>query len=174
MLNSEREDRRLLIGFANLKPTEEAELNVIRKHNLEQELLDLSPALCERHHLTDARSRLRFLTDRAQGLWGEIGQQLLIEDLREILFPGDLEIDWKRRKLVYKPQTKIQGAFYYLFQHSNLAKICGNTGCARRFFIGKRPNERYCSDTCFAAAQRAAKRDWWEEHGEEWRAQRRR
>jgi len=158
--------------LANLKPVEAAEQNLRKKYNLDGELLHLPSELCGRHHLTDIGSRVRFVRDRVQGLWSEIGQQLLIDDLREILFPADFEIDWKRRRLVYKPQTMLQGAFYYLLQNANLAKICGNSGCAKRFFFAKRPNERYCSDACFAEAQRAAKRGWWEEHGKEWRRNR--
>jgi len=51
-------------------------------------------------------------------------------------------------------------------------RYCPNPTCPAPFFIANRRSQKYCSDACSAPAQREFKRDWWSEHGEEWRAER--
>jgi hypothetical protein len=91
---------------------------------------------------------------------------------REGLLPGIIGIDWKRRMFVYRPQTLLQEALYYLLQESDKAKVCGNADCPAPYFIAPRTNTRYCSDDCVLAMKRQAKRDWWEKTGQEWRHKR--
>lgn len=83
--------------------------------------------------------------------------------------PGIIGVDWKRRTIVYRPQTTLQAALYYLLQHSDKSKVCGNPDCPAPYFIAKRGNKKYCGDDCEAEARIKAKSRWWDEHGEEWR-----
>jgi hypothetical protein len=149
--------RQLIVDLANLPSTREA-----------------VQAFQEKHELEMPDERVLAFQDVAQSVWSG-GSERSIERLREVLLPpesiGAIGIDWKARSLSYQPITNIQAGFYYLLQNSNLAKRCGNE-CVQRFFFAKRPNERYCSARCFAAAQKAAKKDWWQEHAEEFRERR--
>jgi hypothetical protein len=159
-VDTEKEFRRLVIDLANLKPDSSAMQALRDKYDLGADLSD---------------TRVLFLRDLGQRLWGG-GDEGGIEILRQVLLPEDglamVEIDWRLHGLTYQPQTTIQGGFYYLLQNAHLAKRCGNTQCPRPFFFAKRANERYCSERCFAQAQRAAKKDWWGEHREEFRKSR--
>ena len=92
------------------------------------------------------------------------------------MFPPEMKtkihINWRRQTFTYQPHTRLQAAFYYLLQNSALAKVCAQPECIRRYFIGNRTDERYCSDTCFRKARLEAKKNWWNESGKEWRAAR--
>jgi hypothetical protein len=184
-MDTETLSKRIVIELANMESTEMASQAFCKKYDLGRELASPGFPLAFRHHprLPDLATRVAYLRDLAQRLWGGGGDAGGIEILEDFLFRFPVEtravedrvrVDWRRQKLTYEPQTKLQAAFYYLLQHSNLAKVCGNRGrgCARRHFIGKRANERYCTDACFAQAQRSAKKEWWDEHGEEWRTER--
>jgi len=86
--------------------------------------------------------------------------------------PGIIGLDWKHRTFVYQPQTLLQQALHYLMQESPKAKICANPDCPAPYFIAPRSNARYCSEDCLQTVQRTAKRSWWEQKGQEWRASR--
>jgi hypothetical protein len=87
--------------------------------------------------------------------------------------PGVFTIDTKRGVFVYKPQTMLQEALYYLMQNSSLAKVCANReSCPAPYFIAPRSNTRYCSEDCLNYKQRESKREWWQEKGEQWREDR--
>jgi hypothetical protein len=87
--------------------------------------------------------------------------------------PGVFTIDAKRGVFVYKPQTLLQEALYYLMQNSSLAKVCANReSCPAPYFIAPRSNTRYCSEDCLNYKQRESKREWWQEKGEQWREDR--
>ena len=43
-------------------------------------------------------------------------------------------------------------------------RFCRNKECLSPFFMGKRKDQRYCSDICAAPAKREAKRKWWKEN----------
>jgi hypothetical protein len=98
--------------------------------------------------------------------------------LESLLLPANEEglmaVDWRRQGFVYQPKTLLQRLLYHLLQNADKTKVCGNIECKHPFFIGKRANERYCSDPCFENAQRLASADWWKERGKAWRASRRR
>ena len=85
---------------------------------------------------------------------------------------GIIGIDWKRRTFVYRPQTALQRALYYLLKESRRAKFCGNPDCQAPYFFGSRSNSKYCSSDCTAAMVKQAKRDWWAESGAQWRQDR--
>ncbi len=48
-------------------------------------------------------------------------------------------------------------------------RLCPNPNCPAPYFIAYRRGQRYCSDTCAQPAQREFKREWWREHGKDWR-----
>jgi hypothetical protein len=160
-MGSEAAQKRLIVELANLRAEKSAREEFLEKYNLDAETADLS---------------LAFYVDLAQSLFTRPSASSL-KRLRQLLLPAGaldmLGIDWRRRRFSYQAHARLQGAFHYLLENSDLAKRCGNAACAKPYFFSKRRNARYCSDECFAAAQRATKREWWEEHGEEWRQSRR-
>jgi hypothetical protein len=70
------------------------------------------------------------------------------------------------------PPTPFEQALSYLVKSTDKARYCANPECPAPYFFVKRKNQRYCSEICAAPAQRELKRQWWAEHGEEWRASR--
>jgi hypothetical protein len=60
-----------------------------------------------------------------------------------------------------------QRAVMYLAVNSWRARFCPN--CGKRF-VATKPKSTYCSDACFSQSRKGAKRAWWLEHGEQWRA----
>ncbi len=71
------------------------------------------------------------------------------------------------------PANPFEQAVTYLRQRSQLTRYCANPDCAAPYFFATRRNQRYCAADCTQFAQREFKRQWWAEHGEEWRASRR-
>jgi hypothetical protein len=67
---------------------------------------------------------------------------------------------------------KLEQAFLHLRRASSRVRYCSNPDCLTPYFFAKRRNQKYCSDACAIPAQREAKRQWWAENGEEWRATR--
>jgi hypothetical protein len=70
------------------------------------------------------------------------------------------------------PPRPLEQALSYLVKFADRARYCANPECPAPYFFVKRKNQRYCSEICAAPAQRELKRQWWAEHGEEWRAAR--
>ena len=70
------------------------------------------------------------------------------------------------------PPTPFEQALSYLVKVGDKARYCANSECPAPYFFVKRKNQRYCSEICAGPAQRELKRQWWAEHGEEWRAAR--
>jgi len=68
------------------------------------------------------------------------------------------------------PATLFEQAIVYFRRAIDRAQICKNPDCPAPYFFSSRRNQRYCSDACAVPAQREFKRQWWAEHGEEWRA----
>jgi hypothetical protein len=134
---------------------------------------DVMEMLAKYEEFSDSVMGIGVLRGLVQRLW--IGVPEAMSTLEQILLPDGerlVGINWKRSSLAYQPRTTIQQALYYLLQRSDLAKVCANMECVRPYFIGKRPNERYCSDVCFENAQRLQKKTWWKESGKEWRKRR--
>lgn len=127
-----------------------------------------------------------YLRGVVQSLW--VGNVDATKDLEPILLtgkigfaipifnaapqPGIIGIDWKHQSFVYRPQTLLQKALYFLMQNSHKAKVCANPDCPAPYFIGSRSNLRYCSPDCLQVVQQQAKRDWWRESGQKWRESR--
>jgi hypothetical protein len=175
--------RSVVTDLVNLQAVDVALCEFRKKYDLDGELASSSfPQELRKRYGKNPDERLLFFRDLAQRLWN--GGQGGIRSLEEFLFapvtgaryvqasPDGVRIDWRHQAFTYQPRTNLQAAFYHLMQHSHLAKVCGNAECARPYFIGVRPNERYCSDACFEQSQERAKKNWWKERGKEWRAER--
>lgn len=70
--------------------------------------------------------------------------------------------------------SPFEEALIYLRRLGGQARYCSNPECAAPYFITKRKSQKYCSDACSKPSQREFKRQWWAEHGENWRTQRKR
>jgi hypothetical protein len=70
------------------------------------------------------------------------------------------------------PPTPFEQALVYLVKFADKARYCANPECPAPYFFAERKNQKYCSEICAAPAQRELKRQWWAEHGEEWRTAR--
>jgi hypothetical protein len=70
------------------------------------------------------------------------------------------------------PPNPFEQIIQVLIDAADLAHYCGNPECFTPYFFALRRNQKYCSDACAKPAQREFKRQWWAEHGEEWRASR--
>jgi hypothetical protein len=80
------------------------------------------------------------------------------------------EPESQRNKKEEPPRpVPLQQALTYLREHVDVLKRCGNPECAAPYFFAKRRSQRYCSDVCAKPAQMAAKKQWWDEHGDKWR-----
>jgi hypothetical protein len=53
-------------------------------------------------------------------------------------------------------------------------RICKREECRHPYFIAGHLKQQFCSDECAEEGQRELKREWWEKHGQSWRAKRRR
>jgi len=151
-----------ITDLANLKPTKEALRGFRKKYDLDSEL-DSAPA----KYGKGSDERLLFFRDLAQRLWTDVGDAGGLDILHELFFlsvwPGAVGIDWRRQRIVYRPEGTLQGAFYALLTHSHLAKRCANPDCTDPFFIAERVDERYCSTRCKRVGRLASKRDWMRE-----------
>jgi hypothetical protein len=70
------------------------------------------------------------------------------------------------------PPSPFEQALQYLLSTALKQHYCANPDCAAPYFFAKRRSQRFCADGCAKPAQREFKRQWWAEHGEEWRASR--
>jgi hypothetical protein len=52
-------------------------------------------------------------------------------------------------------------------------RLCKREGCQHPYFIAGHLKQQFCSDECAEEGQRALKREWWDKHGQSWRAKRR-
>jgi hypothetical protein len=51
-------------------------------------------------------------------------------------------------------------------------RMCARPGCLHLYFIAAHLKQNFCSEPCAAWGQREWKRNWWVEHGKEWRRKR--
>lgn len=70
------------------------------------------------------------------------------------------------------PPSPFEQCLIYLRRAIDRARFCGSPYCKAPFFFAQRRNQKYCSDLCAKHSQREFKRQWWAEHGKEWRAHR--
>jgi hypothetical protein len=83
--------------------------------------------------------------------------------------PALFQLDWQTGSTRYHGGCDFQRALYLLYRESWRAKVCE---VCEATFIAKRAAQKYCSTDCSESVQRQVKRQWWQEHGEEWRKER--
>jgi hypothetical protein len=152
-------------------------------------LVDVSDCPDELHPIHDTELPLKFWLiyerrEKLRGIWegdedNALREFLLPPDPPPLEISGGLQVglvwnspivfDLPRSQIVYQPRTDFQRAIYTLFLRSALAKVCGNPDCQAPYFVAKKATQRYCSDVCAQVFQKAWKKKWWAEHGEEWR-----
>jgi len=85
---------------------------------------------------------------------------------------GTLAIFHPEKLIRIPPPMPFEQALLHFVKNADRARYCANSECPAPYFFVKRKNQRYCSEICAAPAQRELKRQWWSEHGEEWRKER--
>jgi hypothetical protein len=73
---------------------------------------------------------------------------------------------WGIGSFLFDPLTDFQRAAYILFRESWRAKVCPI--CSGLFIAQKAP-QTYCSTTCYGMAKQRRGLDWWRQHGDSWR-----
>jgi hypothetical protein len=68
--------------------------------------------------------------------------------------------------------TLFERAMVHFQDIASRAKHCTNPGCLSPYFIADKRSYKYCSEECALPAQKAFKREWWAEHGADWRQRR--
>lgn len=51
-------------------------------------------------------------------------------------------------------------------------RFCKRPGCPHPYFIARHLKQRFCDERCAEWGQREWKKQWWNKHGDSWRAQR--
>jgi hypothetical protein len=51
-------------------------------------------------------------------------------------------------------------------------RICARPHCETPWFIATNPKQQFCTEKCAEWAQRQHKQQWWAEHGDQWRKER--
>jgi hypothetical protein len=180
--DEQRQTEAMLAELANAREAQDLEQFHGRYPGLTQEAQRVIPTEMIGNDDLDKPLPLRilaFLSYLVRRLW--VGDDIAIAKLEAILFSPDrslskiswpILLDWRRGSFIYQPWTELQRALYQLVRSSDRLKMCANYDCPHPYFIGPRGNERYCSDACFEAGRFRAKKAWWGEHGEQWRAAR--
>lgn len=104
--------------------------------------------------------------DRGRGNIPE--EEVSLEERKEFPFP--VRVDVARRQIIYKPETPLQTACYWLLQHADKGKVCANADCPAPYFIARKTIQRYCSPDCLKLAQRQWSLDWYNRVGKFQRA----
>ncbi len=124
--------------------------------------------------LIACRNHLRFLwtADREERDWVLYFVRKMAAGItaHPTLTPGVLE---KRIELAPPPRDAFQQALLYLHSRARMARRCRNPNCKiLPYFFIEKPNQKYCSDTCFDLVRDEVNRQWWREHGADWRENR--
>jgi|SRR5271166_422052 len=111
------------------------------------------------------------LAPRLRKAWDEPDQRLkewYIFELRH-----DFHLLTNPRRQAEPPAlTPFEQAMVHFQRISSRAKHCANADCPAPYFIASKRSYKYCSEACSVPAQRAFKLEWWAEHGEDWRRNR--
>jgi len=83
--------------------------------------------------------------------------------------PALFQLDWQTGSIRYYGGCDFQRALYLLYRESWRARVCELCGAK---FIAKRAAQKYCSTDCSESMQRQVKQQWWVEHGQQWREER--
>lgn len=90
--------------------------------------------------------------------------------------------DWDKGTLQLILMELNEHVWMALLQESRHLAICKNSElggtpggeCSTPYFLKYRPQQEFCSEECAKPRQRETKRRWWDDHGEEWLAKRKR
>jgi hypothetical protein len=76
--------------------------------------------------------------------------------------------DSKEKRVKANPSCLPAVLAFACIIHANSLRICRNVGfsprCPQRYFLGRRRDQRYCSEECARPAKKAAKLKWWHEN----------
>jgi hypothetical protein len=85
------------------------------------------------------------------------------------IIPATFFADWGEGVFQYRGMCGFQRALSLLFRESWRARVCER--CNTKF-IARRVAQKYCTTDCSDEVQKELKREWWAEHGETWRQER--
>jgi hypothetical protein len=86
------------------------------------------------------------------------------------LFLSGPVVDWGE----LPAPSPFERALGLLLTHADKTRYCAREGCETPYFLALRRTQKYCSNRCAREAQRQLMRQWWSDHGPEWRKSRRR
>jgi hypothetical protein len=83
--------------------------------------------------------------------------------------------DASRTPYAVRPNYKILALSLAVGTSELLSKmaVCQNPGCPQPYFLRSRKTQRFCDrPACSTYGQREHKKNWWKEHGKEWKEKR--
>lgn len=78
-----------------------------------------------------------------------------------------------RSGLKFKAENLLRLLYFGLDGMPARLRICLRPNCTHPYFAARHLKQTYCSDECARWGQKKWKKQWWAEHGEDWRASRR-
>jgi hypothetical protein len=101
---------------------------------------------------------LSLLVPRQEEGWFDTIQQLF-------------RVQWDEGVVWASPRDLGDYVWFSLLKYSQQLGICANKDneCPTPYFIRKKPNQKFCSEACALPSQREFKKQWFREHGDEWR-----
>lgn len=120
------------------------------------------------------RRMLYQLRDALRGAWREPDRRtrewrVLLLKQKDLINRDGRFAELDAFYLQLPPPSPFEQALTIFLRSGDRAHYCGNPDCPAPHFLAKRRSQRFCSDACALPAQREFKRQWWREHGEEWR-----
>jgi hypothetical protein len=86
--------------------------------------------------------------------------------------PAYVGVRWPSSDFIVLPKNDFQRAFYHLFRQNWRARLCPR--CQdNRFFVARKPKQKFCGTRCSAGNRLASKRKWWRSVGAKSRASQR-
>lgn len=163
----------LLELYGEFFPPTFPQQNAVSDHLAKLEGFEAHPELAARMGRLGSYPMLASLSQLLRRAWDEPDQRLkqwyiflLRQDFHFLTNPA--------RQTEPPALTFFEQAMVYLQGVADRAKHCCNSECPAPYFIAPRRSAKFCGDTCAAPRKQAAKREWWREHGEEWRRKRKR
>ena len=89
--------------------------------------------------------------------------------------PVDEHDEWvyARAALRYEPANLWRLlVFDLLSTPKERLRRCARADCQNPYFVARHLKKRYCSEPCAATARAGWKRNWWTQHGKQWREKR--
>jgi hypothetical protein len=91
----------------------------------------------------------------------------LFHDFKERMRKGD-DLAAEDRKADLRdfapPINPVEAAIFHFQHQAKRALHCPNPDCPAPYFFASRKGQKYCSEKCAEPAQRAAKRNWWQQN----------